>query len=83
MLEVFLQDPGIIFVLDTGRVVRTPIKFIIDEKECDLYECLIRSSPIQNYTIEKTDKEKPKKKILSSKIKPNKNSDLKLSVNLQ
>lgn len=85
MLEVFLQDPGIVFVMASGRVVRTPVKFIIDEKERELYESLIRVSPIQNFTINETDKKKPekiiKKKVSNIRKKPKQN--IGISVNLQ
>ena len=85
MLEIFLEDPGIPFRLDSGRIVRTPVKFTIYDKEREMYESLIRVSSIQNFTIEKTDKMKPEKKKNSrlSRRKPKANSDLKLSISLQ
>ena len=85
MLEVFLEDPGIIFEMASGRVVRTPIKFIIEKKERKLYESLIRVSPVQNFTITKTDKTKPirKKNSRLMKGRPGKASDLNLSIQLK
>lgn len=59
MLEVYLIDPGIPFKLASGKMVRTPIKFIIENHEKDLYEALISVTPIRHYTIEPTDKVKP------------------------
>lgn len=84
MLEVFLQDPGIPFRLDSGRIVRTPIKFVICEEEREMYESLIRASSIQHFTIEETDKKKPEKKPNTRLFRrPKATSNLKLSVNLQ
>lgn len=85
MLEIFLKDPGIIFRMASGKVVRTPIKFIINDNERALYESLIKVSPIQNFTIESTDKQIPEKKIRKnlSKARRNIKKSLNLSINLQ
>jgi len=51
MYEVFLESPGILFVKANGKVIRTPIKFKIEKSEKQLYESLIRVSPITNSSI--------------------------------
>jgi len=64
MFEIYLKSPGILFVMATGKIVRTPIKFKIKKSDKQLYESLIRVSPITDYTITEIDDivEVPKKK---------------------
>lgn len=63
MIEVYLKSPGILFFLANGRTVRTPIKFKIKKSERQLYESLIRVSPINDFTMtEIEDIEETKKK---------------------
>lgn len=72
MYEVFLESPGILFVKANGNVVRTPIKFKIEESELQLYESLIRVSPISKFTItkiEKIEKIDTKKKVPKRSLK--------------
>ena len=68
MFEVFLKSPGIIFVKANGRVVRTPIKFKIEKSEKQLYESLIRVSPISEFTITEVENVKEAKKKKPPKL---------------
>jgi hypothetical protein len=68
MLEVFLKSPGIPFRKPNGNVIRTPIKFNIDESERQLYESLIRVSSIQDFEIKKVEKPIEKKKTKVPKL---------------
>lgn len=82
MFEVFLESPGILFVKANGSVVRTPIRFKIEESEKQLYESLIRVSPISKFTIteiENTKKIKKKAPKLSLK-RPKTNIGLNLKI---
>jgi len=55
MFEIFLKSPGILFTKANGSMVRTPIKFKIIESEKQLYESLIRVSPISDFEITRLD----------------------------
>lgn len=62
MFEVFLKSPGILFVKANGSIIRTPIKFKIDKSEKQLYESLIRVSPVDDFTITEIENVKIAKK---------------------
>jgi len=74
MFEVFLKSPGILFVKANGSMVRTPIKFKICKSEKQLYESLIRVSPIDDFTITEikdvrvTKKKAPKLSLKKPKV---------------
>ena len=55
MFEIYLKDSGKIFTKNNGKVVRTPIKFYIEDSEKTLYESLIRASSILDYEINPSD----------------------------
>lgn len=70
MFEIYLKSPGVLFVLATGKIVRTPIKFKIDKSEKQLYESLIRVSSVTDFAITEIDniyEEKKKSRKLSLK----------------
>jgi len=83
MLEVYLKSPGIIFVKPNGKLIRTPIKFKIQEGELSLYNTMIKASSVTDYSIELVLNEATEiKPVVSplSKTRPKNDLNLKLSI---
>ena len=83
MIEVYLKTPGIVFSKLNGSNVRSPVKFLINNNEEQLYRNLLKVSSITDYEFNKTE-ERPKsvKNQKLSMIKP-RGSDINLNLKIQ
>ena len=61
MIEVYLKTPGVIFSKANGENVRSPIKFLIEDNEEQLYKNMLRVSSISDFEFNKTDENQIKK----------------------
>lgn len=83
MLEVYLKSPGIVFVKPNGKAIRTPIKFQIKEADLSLYQTMIKSSSVTDFSIEPVENKVEEKKSEVpplSQTKPVSDLNLNLSI---
>lgn len=84
LYEIFLKTPGIMFVRPDGKKVRSPSRFLVEEKEVGTIKTMLKASAIKDYEIKETNLEfKPKvsKKNKIGKVKPKLGIDLNLKIN--